>query len=127
MEYLVLPGNKIEATAYHLTPMPETLSELEHLVLLSVMRLGEAAYGVSIQRELLETAQRKTARAAVYVALRRLEEQGYLHSVLAEPTAERGGRAKRFYALEERGLEILRQQQSTLARMWAGFEKQVES
>lgn len=107
--------------------MPETLSELEHLVLLSVMRLGEAAYGVSIQRELLETAQRKTARAAVYVALRRLEEQGYLHSVLAEPTAERGGRAKRFYALEERGLEILRQQQSTLARMWAGFEKQVES
>ena len=107
--------------------MPETLSELEHLILLSVMRLGDRAYGVSIQRELLETANRDTARAAVYVALRRLEEQGYLQSVLAEPTAERGGRAKRFYVLEELGFEKLRRQQTTLMRMWAGFEKQFEA
>ena len=107
--------------------MTDALSELEHLVLLAVLRLQRAAYGVSIQRELENTARRKTTRAAVYVALKRLEAKGLLTSLLAEPTAERGGRAKRFYTVDERGLAALRDQQSSLLRMWAGVEKQLGS
>ena len=107
--------------------MSDTLSELEHLILLAVLRLGERAYGVSIQRELRDTAQRETARAAIYLALRRLEQRGCLRSALAEPTAERGGRAKRFYQLEAAGLDLLRHRHNVLTRMWSGFEEQFEA
>ena len=115
------------AGSAYVLAMSGSLSELEHLVLLAVLRLGEGAYGVSIQQELAETARRKTTRAAVYVALRRLETKGHLVGRLAEPTAERGGRAKRFYLLEERGLEALREQQASLSRMWAGVEERLGS
>lgn len=40
---------------------------------------------------------------AVYVTLERLESKGFLSSYLGEPTAERGGRAKRFYAVTKSG------------------------
>ncbi len=107
--------------------MKESLSELEHLVLLAVMRLGDSAYGLSVQGELLETARRRTTRAAVYVALRRLDETGYLDSTATAPIAVRGGRSRRNYSLSEQGLRALRSQQSTLSRMWSGFEEQIES
>lgn len=104
-----------------------SLTGFEHLVLLSVLRRGDRAYGVGVLEELESTARRPANRAAVYVALRRLEQRGFLESSLAEPTAERGGRAKRFYRLSNRGLEALRQEQATLMRMWSGFEGSLES
>ncbi len=105
----------------------DTLAQLEHLVLLSVLRLGKAAYGVLILKELADTAHRPTNRAAVYVALRRLDERGLLRSKLAEPTARRGGRAKRFYSVTADGIEALRSQQAMLQRMWAGLESPLGS
>ena len=66
------------------------LTGFEHLVLLSVLRRGDRAYGVGVLEELESTAQRPANRAAVYVALRRLEQRGLLTSSLAEPTAAPG-------------------------------------
>ena len=105
----------------------KNLAELEHLVLLAVLRLGERAYGVAILEELAETAQRKATRGAVYVALRRLEEQGLLTSRLAEPTAKRGGRAKRFYDVAPSGVEALKAQRATFERMWSGLTETLET
>ena len=103
-----------------------TLTGYEHLILLSVLRNGERAYGVSIQQELDRTARRPTTRAAIYVALRRLENRGLLESRLAEPTAERGGRAKRFYQLTTLGLAAVKAERSSLAQMWSGLEEMLE-
>ena len=107
--------------------MREILAELEHLVLLAVLRLDGSAYGISILGELADTADRRTTKAAVYVALRHLEDRGFVSSRLSPPTARRGGRAKRYYSVEEPGLEALRQQQGSLTRMWAGLEEQFGS
>ena len=73
------------------------LGEFEQMVLLSVLRLGDEAYGVSIHEELGRTTGRDTKRGAVYVTLERLEAKGYVSSHYGDPSAERGGRAKRFY------------------------------
>ena len=65
---------------------------------------------------------RSVARGALYVTLDRLEEKGYLKSWLAEATAERGGRAKRFYEVKPAGTKALEHSWTALRAMWAGLE-----
>jgi DNA-binding PadR family transcriptional regulator len=100
----------------------EILGEVEHLVLLALLRLGSDAYGVLILREIKQRTRRHVSRAAVYIALRRLEEKGLVSSRLGEKTAERGGRARRHFALEKSGLRALQRTRDTLVSMWQDLE-----
>lgn len=103
-----------------------SLGEFEHMVLLAVMRLGdEQAYAVAILEELEQCTNRSIARGSVYVTLDRLETKGYLRSWLADPTPERGGRAKRYYALRRRAVDALRESRRALVALWAGLEQQL--
>ena len=103
----------------------ELLGEVEHLVLLALLRLGPQ-YGVPILDEIAARTGRKPSRAAVYIALQRLEDKGYVSSRLGEPTAERGGRARRFFTLEPRGLATLRVSRQALLQMWDSVEHRLE-
>ena len=102
------------------TPAP--LGEFEQLVLLAVMRLEEGAYAVPIRQEIEDRTSRSVARGALYVTLDRLEEKGYLKSWLAGATAERGGRAKRFYEVRPLGAKTLEHSWNALRSMWEGLE-----
>src|SRR3954467_11292118 len=86
---------------FNFMPVPDVLplGEFEQVVLLAVLRLGDDAYAVSIRDEIAECTGRDVARGSIYITLDRLETKGYLRSRLADPTPERGGRAKRYYAL----------------------------
>lgn len=94
------------------------LGEFEQLVLLAVLSLGEDAYGMTIREELRKRAGRKVAVPTVYSALSRLEEKGLVSSEMGQPTAERGGRAKKFFRVESAGVAALRASRATLERMW---------
>jgi PadR family transcriptional regulator, regulatory protein PadR len=72
------------------------LGEFELMVLLALIRLGDEAYGVPISHEIEARSGREVALGSVYAALERLAEKGLVTSRLGDPTAERGGRAKRF-------------------------------
>ncbi len=104
----------------------DSLGGFQQLVMLAVLRLADAAYGSTIQRELEQTAGRSVSIATVYVTMERLEKKGLVDSWLADPTPVRGGRAKRFYRLTEDGLRILGDTRDELGRMWAGVEKQLK-
>jgi DNA-binding PadR family transcriptional regulator len=86
--------------------------------MLAVLRLGEDAYGGSIRDELERRGGRSVALGTVYVTLRRLESKGFVRSWLGEPTGERGGKAKRYYAIEPAGADALRSARESSARMW---------
>ena len=79
------------------------LGDMEHLVLLAILRLGTEAYGIPILDEVSARSGRGVSRATVYVALKRLEQKGLVTSKLGESTPERGGRAKRFFKLKPSG------------------------
>jgi DNA-binding PadR family transcriptional regulator len=98
------------------------LGEFEQLVLLAVMRLKGEAYAVPIRRQIEARTSRSVARGALYVTLDRLEEKGYLKSWLADATAERGGRAKRFYEVRPAGVKALEYSWTALRSMWEGLE-----
>ena len=96
------------------------LGDLEELILLAVMRLGEEAHGGRIVEELKAQAGRALSISTIYVTLMRLEEKGYAHSWKGEPTASRGGKAKRHYEVTPAGVEVLRSVREVRERMWDG-------
>jgi len=97
----------------------ERLGEFEELVLLSVRQLGEEAHGSSIQEVLAERADREVTLGAIYAALDRAQRKGLADSWLGEPTAARGGRAKRYYAVTPGGLAALEESRRIRDRLWA--------
>lgn len=97
------------------------LGEFELMVLLALMRLGDEAYGVPISREIEQRSGREVSLGSVYTALERLEEKGLVASRLGDPTAERGGRAKRYFRVTESGLREVRQTQRALVSLWKGL------
>lgn len=98
------------------------LGEFEQMVLLAVLRLGDSAYAVTIRREIEERTGRAVSRGAIYITLDRLEKKGYLVSRLADATAERGGRSKRYYDLRPVGAVALRKSWSAMRKMWEGLD-----
>jgi PadR family transcriptional regulator, regulatory protein PadR len=97
------------------------LGECELLVMLALIRLGEDAYGVPISREIEAASGREVAIGSVYATLDRLEQKGFVSSSLGEPTAERGGRAKRYFRVTKRGLHEVRKTRQALISLWRGL------
>jgi DNA-binding PadR family transcriptional regulator len=104
----------------------EFLGELEELVLLATLRLGDGAYGASILRELDEQAGREVPRGSVYVTLDRLEEKGFVASRAGEPTAQRGGRAPRLVTVTKAGLSALRRTHAVRERLLRGLDSALQ-
>ena len=98
------------------------LGELEQMVLLAVMRCGDEAYGVPVLAELEAATGRTPTLATIHTTLARLEAKGLVTSRLCEPTPQRGGRAKRYFALRPAGAAALRQSRDRMERMWKGLE-----
>ena len=98
------------------------LGELEQLVLLAVARLGDEAYGMSIRREIAARTNRDVAIGAVYSALDRMERKGHVSAWVGEPTAQPGGRAKRYYRMEPSGRTALKSSLDTISSLLEGLE-----
>jgi DNA-binding PadR family transcriptional regulator len=96
------------------------LGEFEQIVLLAVVRLEDDAYGVPIRREIEARAGRKVTVGALYSTLDRLEAKGLISSWFADPTAERGGRSRRYFRVQPEGLQALGRAKEMLDRMWKG-------
>ena len=97
------------------------LTDFELMVMLAVLRVRDAAYGVSIAREIEETGGRAVTHAAVYVALDRLCEHGLIASQLGDPTPERGGRAKKLFRVTPTGLRAIQRTQRAFVALWKGI------
>ena len=103
------------------------LGEFEQLVLLAILRAGEDAYGVPIRQAIVDRTGRDVSLAAVYKTLTRLEDKGLVVASVGEPTPERGGRRKRYYAVTAAGRRSLRQSVEVLRRMARGLDLGVET
>lgn len=105
-------------------PSREYLGEFEQIVLLALLRLGKTAYGVPVRREIEQRTKRAVSVGALYSTLDRLEAKGYVASWFADPTAERGGRSKRFFRVEPLGVKAVKRSQEAMATMLEGLDLQ---
>jgi PadR family transcriptional regulator, regulatory protein PadR len=97
------------------------LSNFELMVMLALIRLGENAYGVPISHEIEKRSGREVSIGSIYAALERLEAKRFVASEMGEPTAERGGRAKRYFKVTPKGLREVRELKGTLVNLWRGL------
>ena len=98
-----------------------SLSSFELIVMLTIIRLDENAYGVPISEEIEKRTGRKVSIGGVYAALERLEAKRYVRSELGEATAERGGRAKKYFSVTSNGLRVVRTTRLVLVNLWNGL------
>ncbi len=101
---------------------PPQLGEFEQVALLAILRLEKQAYGVSIRSEIAACTGREPAPGALYTTLDRMEEKGIVRSWFGETTPQRGGRAKRYFALTKAGLAALVNAQQAYQNLLKGLD-----
>ena len=103
------------------------LGELEHLLLLAILKCENDAYTVPIRNVLAEQGGRNISRGALFTSLDRLEAKGLVRSRMGEPIAERGGRPRRYFEVTASGLKALRSARSALAALAEGLDNVLEA
>ena len=96
------------------------LGEFEYLMLTAAVRLGEDAYGAAIRQEIESATGRRCSIGALYTTLDRLEKKGFVKTWMGEPTAERGGRAKRMVKATAKGIHAATAFYNTVRRVSRG-------
>lgn len=95
------------------------LSRTEEMILLAVHTLAPRAYGLAVGVHLKKLTGKPWSVGATYIPLDRLEKAGLLASSEGDPTAQRGGRSKRFYRLTSKGLKALAELKRINEVLWA--------
>lgn len=103
------------------------LGELEQVVMLATLRLGDDGYGVSIQDAVHRSTGRDLTLGTIHKTLVRLEDKGLIASRMGEPSPHRGGRRKRHYRVTAAGRKTLKASIATIRRLAAGLELGLET
>ncbi len=105
----------------------ELLTKLEELVLISVLRLKDNAYGISVFNYIVDLTGREVSVSSVYFPLERLVRKGYLQTTKGEPSPQRGGMSKRYYRLTKAGVKALQENRSLHETVWKGVSEILKS
>jgi PadR family transcriptional regulator, regulatory protein PadR len=102
----------------------ELLGELEHQILLAMLRLGENAYTAPIVEEIEARTGRATTVAAVYIVLRRLEEKGLVRSRLQ---GDDDSRERRYFEVTSPGVDRVLEARAAYESLWEGLERRLRA
>lgn len=100
------------------------LSRIEEIILLSIWRLGDEAYGIAIQEEVVKATGKRWLLGAIYGPLGRLHKNQYVTSVKGDPSPQRGGRAKVYYKMTKKGEDALAEIHRVNTVIWEGITPQ---
>jgi len=98
----------------------DMLSRIEEILLLAIWKLGDKAYGISVREQVEQDTGAKWISGAIYAPLNRLKKNGYVRTVPATGSAERGGRPRIYYQLTELGMRKLASIQEVNRSIWMG-------
>ena len=101
------------------------LSRKEELLLLTIWKLQENAYGVTIRQHVSEMTKKYWSIGAIYDVLDRLTRKGFVSTTISEPIAERGGKSRRFYKITKQGYQALEEVKEIQSAMWSDLPKPV--
>ena len=96
------------------------LTRSEEIILLTILKLKDNAYGVSIRQLIHEDTGDKWSFASIYQPLDKLARREYVRKIRGEPTAERGGKSKFYYQVTPEGKQALLATRRAHDKVWAG-------
>ena len=100
----------------------ECPGELEQMVLLAILQLGDEAFALPVVRQLERRAHRRVSRGALYKTLERLEQKGLVTWTVEATSPDRGGHPRRRFRVTPAGVAALRNSRRALFRLWQGLD-----
>jgi DNA-binding PadR family transcriptional regulator len=94
------------------------LSRSEEIILATILKIGDNAYGVSIRNQIFKDTGDKWSFASIYQPLSRLERKKFVERIKGEPSSERGGKSKYFYVLTIEGKKALLEIKNSHDQIW---------
>jgi len=91
---------------------------LEEIILTTILRLKEEAYGVAIRQKVADLINKDLLYGTLYNTLDQLFRKGYVNKALGKPSPERGGRGKIFYSLTPKGTKALQESRDLHKKLW---------
>ena len=97
------------------------LSRAEELILLTIIKLENNAYGVTIRDSLnLETGT-EWSFGSIYTPLNKLTRKQFVLKSYGDPSPERGGRRKCIYMVTDAGISVLQEIHKVQTVVWSGL------
>ena len=100
----------------------QELSKAEEVFLITIYRLKDNAYGVSIRDKINELTGKVYTYGTLYKILDQIVRRGYVTKTEGEPTGERGGRRKLYYQLTHTGIQALKDSFTVQQSLWLGID-----
>jgi DNA-binding PadR family transcriptional regulator len=97
------------------------LSRAEEIILLTILKLQENAYGVAIRERLYAETGTQWSFGSIYTPLNKLTRKQFVLKRYGKPTPERGGRRKCIYEVTKKGIEALREIKTVQSSVWSGL------
>ncbi len=104
--------------------MRATMNKLtisEEILLTTIWRLKDNAYGVTIRKKIAEIAKKDIIYGTLYNLLGRLVKKGYVTKTRSQPIKLRGGRSRMYYALTPSGIRALHNARELHKSIWEGL------
>jgi PadR family transcriptional regulator PadR len=97
------------------------ITRLEEAILIAIWRLQSNAYGVTINRQVSKSSQKKYSMGALYFALDQLFRKGLVKKALGHVYHEKGGRSRTYYTLTDEGKRALGEVKAYQKSLWKGI------
>ena len=97
----------------------DILSRKEELILLTIWKLGDEAYGITIRDELEHSIGVKWLFGSIYTPLRKLYDKGLITKSEHHSPSDRGGRPKVTFQLTPEGKKALVKMRAFSNNLWA--------
>jgi len=98
----------------------DIVTRLEETILIAILRLGNEAYGVTINKEVSRSLNKRYSMGALYFSLDQLLRKGYVTKVTRNVYRKRGGRSRTYYNLTNRGKKALHEARTHQKSLWDG-------
>ncbi len=99
------------------------LTKHEELILLSICKLKENAYGIPIRKNIMDITGKSINYGSLCNTLYALVKKGFIESRTSEPLAQKGGRRKVIYSLTGEGRKALKHSFEDYQQAWKEVPK----
>jgi PadR family transcriptional regulator PadR len=96
------------------------LSRSEEIILITILKLEDDAYGVSIREKIYKNTGSRCSFASIYTPLDNLRKKGFVKKIKGDPLPERGGKSKFYYRITPQGKEALIKLYRAHQKIWSG-------
>ena len=97
----------------------KAISRAEETIMITILKLGDSAYGVSIREHIQKDTGEKWSFASIYTPLDKLKRKGLVKKMRGESLPVRGGKSKYFYRVTPAGKKVLKKAWEKQQKLWS--------